>query len=318
MAFVQPYPRFRHILPDGTPAVGYKLYSYLAGTSTPTPLYTSQTQAAQHPNPLSLDGNGEAAIWLAPNVAYKLVLKTDADVDVWTLDGINVQEGGFFTTLNVTGAATFATISASGQITVSTAAGVAPFVITAGAAKVANLDADLLDGKQWDAPGAIGTTTHAPGKFTSLQATGAVTFGGAPNDKVAVETANTARWILGHISEEITLNTGGTTTDSVADMLPANSIIHAVVARVTEGISVATNWALGDSAVAARFLTATTDLTLGTQKVGLNHMKGAVAADNAGPTQATAAKLRITTTGTPTAGKVRVTVFYSTFVAPAS
>lgn len=130
--------------------------------------------------------------------------------------------------------------------------------------------------------------------------------------------ANGGYWERGYTSEEITLSTSGTTTDSGANLLPADAIIHAVVARVTTTITTATDWKIGDATTAARFTSASSTLTAGTTAVGLNHQKGGVSTDAAGPTQSAAAKARITTTGTPGAGKIRVTVFYSQFVAPTS
>lgn len=122
----------------------------------------------------------------------------------------------------------------------------------------------------------------------------------------------------GFATEEMTLNTGGTTTDSAANLLPANAIIDGVVARITQTITVATDWELGDGTIASRFSNPNVTLVAGTTQVGLNHMQGGVNADNKGPVQLTAAKLRITTTGTPGAGKIRVTVFFRQFVPPTS
>lgn len=126
---------------------------------------------------------------------------------------------------------------------------------------------------------------------------------------------NGAQWILGQASELVTLSTSGTTTDTAANLLPANSILEAVVARVTTAITGATNWGLGDTTTPGRFSAASTGLAAGSTVVGT------VQADQtgaAGPRQTAAAKLRITTTGTPTAGAIRVTVFYRQFVAPTS
>jgi hypothetical protein len=125
-------------------------------------------------------------------------------------------------------------------------------------------------------------------------------------------------WTRGQITESITLSTSGSTTDSVANLLPANSIIEAVVARVTTAITTATDWKLGDGTTAARFTSANATMTAGATDIGLNHQKGGVSTDATGPVQAAAAKLRITTTGTPGAGVIRVTVFYRQFVAPTS
>lgn len=107
------------------------------------------------------------------------------------------------------------------------------------------------------------------------------------------------------MEEEITLATDGLTTDSTANLLLANSIVLPVYAYVTTTITTATNWAVGVSGTAAKFLAATTDLTAGTEKVGAAHWAGTVAIFNAA-----AGKVRITCTGSnPGAGKVRVTVF---------
>jgi len=135
----------------------------------------------------------------------------------------------------------------------------------------------------------------------------------------AITTANGASWTRGASSEEITLSTVGLTTDSAANLLPADAIIEAVVARITTTITTTTNWAVGDTTTSARFSSANATLTAGTTSVGLNHQKGAVSTDATGPTQTAAAKVRITCTGSnPGAGKIRITVFYSAFVAPTS
>ena len=130
-----------------------------------------------------------------------------------------------------------------------------------------------------------------------------------------VRTTEGAVWTQGVASELLTLSTAGTTTDTSANLLPANSIIEAVVARVTTTITAATDWKLGDATTPGRFTAANSTLTAGTTDVGLVHVDQAGAA---GPRQTTAAKVRITTTGTPGAGVIRVTVFYRQFTPPAS
>lgn len=145
---------------------------------------------------------------------------------------------------------------------------------------------------------------------------GAMTLGGATSRNITIgTTANGAAWTFGVISEQITLSTGGTTTDSAANLLPANAIIESVVARITTTITVATNWSLGDATIAARFAAANSTLTAGTTSIGLQHVDQT---GTSGPKQTAAAKLRITTTGTPGAGVIRVTVYYRTFTAPTS
>lgn len=147
---------------------------------------------------------------------------------------------------------------------------------------------------------------------------GSTGFGSLRAANVGVETGNGAISNIQTISESITLNTGGTTTDSSADLLPANSIILSVVARVTTTITTATDWNLQDPTTANRFLSPNSTLTAGTTAVGLNHLQGGVATDGAGPVQIAAAKLRIVTTGTPGAGVIRVTVTYLSLTPPTS
>lgn len=142
-----------------------------------------------------------------------------------------------------------------------------------------------------------------------------VTLGSVQGASTIVATANAATWTHGSISESITLSTSGATTDSTANLLPANSIIEAVVARVTTTITTATDWKLGDATISGRFSAVNAVMTSGSTQVGT------VQADQtgtSGPRQVAAAKLRITTTGTPGAGVIRVTVFYRQFVPPTS
>lgn len=61
------------------------------------------------------------------------------------------------------------------QLISTIATGTAPLTI-ASTTKVTNLNADLLDGADWASPAAIGSTTPAAGSFTTLLATGDVTF----------------------------------------------------------------------------------------------------------------------------------------------
>jgi len=162
----------------------------------------------------------------------------------------------------------------------------------------ASLAADVM----YDLPAADGTS----GQFLSTNGSKVlswVTGGGSP-------TANGGTRIRSVSSELITLSTGGATTDSSANLLPANSLIEAVGCRVTTTITTATDWSVGDTTTAARFSSANATLTSGTTSVGMNHMKGAVTTDAAGPTQAAAAK--------PGAGVIRCDVWYTQFTAPTS
>ena len=112
-------------------------------------------------------------------------------------------------------------------------------------------------------------------------------------------------------SEDVTLSTSGATTDSTEYLLPGNSIIDIVTVTVLTTItgSGVSAFTVGDANVAARFATGVA-LTAGTTAVGITHQLANTTAANAGPGQASAAKLRLTATGgTAATGVVRVTVF---------
>jgi hypothetical protein len=71
---------------------GGLLYTYLAGTTTPAPTYTTPNLAVANPNPIVLNSNGRAPqeIWLQQGTLYKFVL-TDANnnpLSVGTFDNI--------------------------------------------------------------------------------------------------------------------------------------------------------------------------------------------------------------------------------------
>jgi hypothetical protein len=171
----------------------------------------------------------------------------------------------------------------------------------------------------------VGNLVIAPSATTATitASTGAASFNGgvtaATDSSLINSTSNGATWTRGSSSELLTLSTSGLTTDTTANLLPANSIIEAVVCRVTTTITTTTNWAVGDATQSARFSTANATLIAGTTSVGQNHKDPTVATANLGPVQTSAAKVRITCTGSnPGAGAVRITVFYQQFVAPSS
>lgn len=76
---------------SGNPLSSGKLYTYQAGTSTLATTYQTSSGTA-HSNPIVLDSagriSGSSEIYLEPGQSYKFVLKTSADVEVWTQDNI--------------------------------------------------------------------------------------------------------------------------------------------------------------------------------------------------------------------------------------
>ena len=92
---------------NGNPLSGGKMYSYVAGTTTPQVTYTSGSGATAHSNPIVLDSGGRVPggeIWLTDGFQYKFVLKTSTDVLIGTYDnivGINSNFVNFLTETEV-------------------------------------------------------------------------------------------------------------------------------------------------------------------------------------------------------------------------
>lgn len=73
---------------NGVPLNGGKLYTYVAGTSTPQSTYQDSALTILNANPVVLDSAGRCVVYIPVSTGYKLVLKTSADVDVWTQDNV--------------------------------------------------------------------------------------------------------------------------------------------------------------------------------------------------------------------------------------
>lgn len=99
MAIPAPFLKWRQFDANGDPLTGGKLYTYIAGTTTPLATYTDAGGGTANANPVVLDANGEADVYLGPS-SYKLVLKNSADVTQWTKD--NVQGSSFQSVANIT------------------------------------------------------------------------------------------------------------------------------------------------------------------------------------------------------------------------
>jgi|GEM_PF-5694671 len=92
MANLMPLPKMR-FTNAGRPLVGGKVFFYVAGTTIPKNTFKDRSQATANTNPVILDSNGEADIWLEMGY-YKVVLKTSTDVVVWTVDGVAANANG--------------------------------------------------------------------------------------------------------------------------------------------------------------------------------------------------------------------------------
>lgn len=107
-----------------------------------------------------------------------------------------------------------------------------------------------------------------------------------------------------------TLATEATTTNTGLNCLPANSVIDAVVYRITQTITTATSFTIGDSTTANRFCTMQSTLTVNTTGVCIAQ------AGSAGEQQVSAASVRVTASAKPGAGAIRLIVYYHTWIPP--
>lgn len=95
-----PIGRVQYFDNNGAPLASGKLYTYMAGTTTPIATYSDADLTVPNANPTILDSAGRGAFFLAAT-SYKFVLKDSADVTIWTLDNINsvgLTQSGVFTT----------------------------------------------------------------------------------------------------------------------------------------------------------------------------------------------------------------------------
>jgi hypothetical protein len=91
---------------DGTPMVGGKVCTYLAGTTTPQQTFSDSTLGSPNSNPVVLDARGEANIWLSSANPYKIVLRMPGGVSapfatacsdtsqVYSVDNVSSASGG--------------------------------------------------------------------------------------------------------------------------------------------------------------------------------------------------------------------------------
>ena len=77
---------------SGQVLTGGKIYTYLAGTTTPAVTYTTNSGLVAQPNPIILNAAGRVPdsgeIWLTDGVSYKFVLKDQNDVLIATYDNL--------------------------------------------------------------------------------------------------------------------------------------------------------------------------------------------------------------------------------------
>lgn len=92
------WPRVRFMDSNGDPLAGGKLYTYLTGTSTPKTTYSNASGTA-NTNPVVLDSEGYADVWLDGDYAYRFRLENSAGTLQWQRDGIGAAAGSQVSTI---------------------------------------------------------------------------------------------------------------------------------------------------------------------------------------------------------------------------
>jgi len=87
MAKLATRTKFRGLDNSGDPLNGGLLYTYEAGGVTPKDTYTDSTEDTPNANPVVLDANGFANVWLGAG-AYKLVLKDSGGTTIEESDNV--------------------------------------------------------------------------------------------------------------------------------------------------------------------------------------------------------------------------------------
>ena len=106
---------------DGVPLAGGLIYTYAAGTNTPSATYTSSAGTIAHSNPIVLDSAGRVPggeIWLTDGVAYKFVIKDVSLTLIGTYDNIVGINSNF---INYTGSQEIQTATAGQTVFTLTA-----------------------------------------------------------------------------------------------------------------------------------------------------------------------------------------------------
>lgn len=92
---------------NGDPLAGGKIYTYLAGSTTPATTYTTSAGNIAHSNPIQLDAAGRVPsgeIWLTNGIFYKFIVEDAASNLIGTYDNISgINQSAFTNIANFTG-----------------------------------------------------------------------------------------------------------------------------------------------------------------------------------------------------------------------
>jgi hypothetical protein len=92
---------------NGNPLAGGKIFTYLAGSTTPQATYTTSAGNIAHSNPIVLNGAGRVSggeIWLSEGISYKFIVEDSASNLIGSFDNIKgINQSPFTSIANFTG-----------------------------------------------------------------------------------------------------------------------------------------------------------------------------------------------------------------------
>ena len=160
------------LIPTGTPGVTRNI---IAPSSSKAYIVNNQTDSSIVVKGSATSGctivAGQTAVVAWNGSDFILVASGDVDGPATATDNAIARfdgtTGKLIQNSAVTVADTTGTITTPGQFISTISTGTAPLQVSS-STLVTNLNSDLLDGKDWAAPNAIGTATPAAGTFTQL------------------------------------------------------------------------------------------------------------------------------------------------------
>lgn len=224
MGVLASYPKFQAFNDDGTPLSGGLLYTYEAGTSTLKSTYADQSEEVLNTNPIELDSNGEATLFLG-NGSYKFILNEPDDSQPaipdnirWTQDDIQSVTYGHSLTLktadytfipdDLNGLATFTNTGATADVTYTLPEGddnyKVSFLVTA--AQTLKVQASGTDKFRW------GQEAGASGGYISSEQVGTyvnIVWSGS-------------EWVIVGLTGDVDYLISGTTNEGSWSLIPSS------------------------------------------------------------------------------------------------
>jgi microcystin-dependent protein len=207
MAVVTPTPKTQFLDAAGVPLAGGKLYTYVAGTTTPQATYTDSTGSTPNSNPVVLDSRGEANVWLG-EATYKFKLTDANDVEIWTVDYISAP------TTSVSAVLT-------GNVTISSdSSGPALKITQTGTGDVMRVqDSADPDSTPFviNSSGLVGLGTVAPAEALDIDNDGKIQFSSSGTARMVISADATNSTIDVKADRNLVVKTNATTILTVND-----------------------------------------------------------------------------------------------------